>query len=650
MGYSDPKDAERINQFQEVKEGIPLLLENFFRQTTPEQREKIEEQIVPMIADAAKAYYNQDYETAKVKCQEVLTLFPGEATCWQFLGLIAHKKGKTDLSIELFQHAISLDPTAKEYYCYLGDAYVQKKLYYKGIEAYKKGLEIDPEENTILCNLGVAYLRQGLLKDAQDILEKAISRVPDSSHLYINLFNTLHSRGLLDQIEDLANRTDELMKVENFQGTPQEQLESYARCLGAFLFGSIPVPSLTSQEILRRHRSWQAKCCNLNEEERYHYQEPYQHKRLRIGYISADFHDHPVGRFIFNHLRFHDRNRFDIYCYNDIPIIDTISSEMQAFPINWRTLAGLMDGQIAKMIHDDEIDILVDLSGHSNGGKMRMLNYNPAPIILHYLGYPASLGHPDITYRFADPLVDFPEDQQDFSEELIYLKNGLWSYYVPERDRQSIVPYIPKQHITFGCFNALHKITDEVIDTWSKILHQVPNSSLVLKNRSMNCAATRQMWRGRFAQRGIEPLRIQLHPGMSRAEHMAFTSQVDIALDPWPYNGTTTTCDLFISSVPVIALRGKRHAARVSAALLHRIGLDELVGNSTEEYIDIAIKLANDPVRLSHLHQTIAPTFCNSIMVNNPTITRDIEEQYTQLWERYCKQFQRLSRSPSLQP
>ena len=269
----------------------------------------------------------------------------------------------------------------------------------------------------------------------------------------------------------------------------------------------------------------------------------------------------------------HDRDQIEIYCYSSGSRTDRIADRFRALADRWVSIVGVTDDISARRIKADGIDILIDLAGHTNNNRLRLFARKPAPVQVSWLGYPNTTGLPQIDYRITDAIADPYGDADELhTEKLVRLEGGFLCYRNDEYSSPVETSPQPQRRVTLGSFNTLAKVTAQVLDTWTEILNVVPDSRLVLKARSLGNEEARTACLEQFVDRGVAPERIELFgPLPDAADHLRLYTSLDIALDPFPYNGTTTTCEALWMGVPVITLRGKRHAGRVSASILHHI-------------------------------------------------------------------------------
>jgi predicted O-linked N-acetylglucosamine transferase (SPINDLY family) len=311
---------------------------------------------------------------------------------------------------------------------------------------------------------------------------------------------------------------------------------------------------------------------------------------------------------------------------------------LQKLFTQWRNIVGLNDAQAAQAVRDDHIDILVDLVGHTGANRLLLFARKPAPVQVTYLGYPDSTGVTAIDYRMTDAYADPTDVTDSFSEKLVRLPQTFLCYR--PSDAAPAVGSVAAGgtgRITFGSFNALAKINEPLMAMWSRILVGVPDSRLVLKSRGLASAAARKRILDCFAAHHIDRDRIELIAwAADEREHLQLYNRIDIALDTFPYHGTTTTCEAMWMGVPVVTLAGNAHVSRVGASLLSNVGLPELVAHSQSEYVRIASDLAHDPGRLSELRSTLRERMERSPLMDAPHFARDVEAAHRQMWRTWC--------------
>jgi predicted O-linked N-acetylglucosamine transferase (SPINDLY family) len=354
---------------------------------------------------------------------------------------------------------------------------------------------------------------------------------------------------------------------------------------------------------------------------------------MKIGYVSGDFRRHSVANFLLPVFRNHDRSAFEIYCYSNNPRNDDVTERLTAVADHWRRITGLDDDAAAKMIAEDKIDILVDLSGHTDGNRLSLFTRRPAPTQVTWLGYPGSTGVEAIGFRLVDEVSDPAGDSdRHYCERLIRLDHGFLCY-APIDGATALVARAPGNgRIRFGSFNNPAKLSPATLDVWGKLLDTVDGAELVLKGRPFADPDVRRLLLRRFEDRGIAEQRVVLLDHIpSPAAHMAAYGEIDIGLDPFPYNGTTTTCEALWMGVPVITLLGDRHSGRVGASLLSQVGLEDLIASNEENYVRLAAELAADAPRRADLRATLRDRMAASPLCDEPGFTRRLEAAYLEM-------------------
>jgi predicted O-linked N-acetylglucosamine transferase (SPINDLY family) len=464
----------------------------------------------------------------------------------------------------------------------------------------------------------------GLLGKAAALYEIAIELRPDLAEAHGNLASVLKNLGQFDKA--LAS-FQEAIRLK-----PDDDISH-----SGLIFTLNYLPNIAPKDILTAHIAWAKRHADpLKPKSPLHANVPEPDRRLRIGYVSADFRRHPIGQFILPLLENHDHQRSEIFCYSNVQFPDAITERMQKSCDAWRDISPLADDPAAKLIQSDAIDILIDLSGHTAGNRLKFFAQKPAPIQVTYLGYPNTTGLSAIDYRLTDSIAD-PADQTDALnvEKLWRLPTCAWCYQPLERPPE-IRPR-PDGPITFGCFNAFAKINPPLLNLWADLLNRVPGSRIILKSAGTGVNTVRSNLLQHFARRNIPADRVELLGNIPDPhQHLDLYNRIDIALDTFPYHSTTTTCEALHMGVPVVTLAGNTHVSRVGVSLLTNVGLAEMITQSPEEYITISINLANDPSRLRDQRQTLRPRMEAFPLMNAPRFARDVESAFRQMWQTWC--------------
>ena len=359
-------------------------------------------------------------------------------------------------------------------------------------------------------------------------------------------------------------------------------------------------------------------------------------RRLRIGYVSPDFRDHVVTRFLEPILERHDRAKFDVYCYYNHRQKDAVTDRLRELATRWFDCEDLSDAELADRIREDRIDILVDLAGHTAGNCLLAMAMKPAPVQATYLGYPNTTGLGAVDLRITDAYADPPGESDRFSAEQLVRLPGTYFCYRPNKTSPEVgpLPAFASGAVTFGCFNNFAKLSTQFQDAAARVLAEVPLSRLLLKARPLSFPHIAQAVRERFRRAGIDPARLELRGWEAGVkDHLAIYGAVDIALDSFPYNGATTTCEALWMGVPVVSIVGDRHAGRVGSSLLNAMGMGEYVAHDVEEYVAICARVAGDLSRLAELRRDLRDRMRRSPLMDEARVTRALEQAYLQAWE-----------------
>ncbi len=526
-----------------------------------------------------------------------------------------------------YRRATEIDPSFAEACNSLGAMLQESGGLDDAIAAYRRAIEIKPDYAAAHSNLGAASLCNGHFDEALTHCHRALRFDSNDVGAHNNLGMTLQNVGRLDEAIEVYKNA--LTLRPNFSG-------AHSNLILTMNYH----PRFTAEAILAESRYWdEIHALPYAVRTRPHANARDPERRLRIGYVSPDFRCHSVSYFVEPLLAAHDRNAVEVFCYADVARPDEMTARLQTLADGWRSTVGLSDAEVADQIGKDRIDILVDLAGHTAGNRLLAFAQRPAPVQVTWLGYPNTTGLSAIDYRFTDGIAD-PEGiaEAHHSEILVRLPGGFLCYGPPAMSPELTPPPAARSgQVTFGSFNNLAKVTSEVVKAWASILKAVPGSRILIKSKPLADEATRAHYLALFAAQGIEANRIELISAIpSISGHLAAYENVDIALDPFPYNGTTTTCEALWLGVPVITLCGACHAARVGASLLTAVGLTDLIAETSDGYIETAAGLAKNIDRLKALRKDLRPRMAASPLCDGETFARSMEAAYRDMWQCWC--------------
>ena len=332
-------------------------------------------------------------------------------------------------------------------------------------------------------------------------------------------------------------------------------------------------------------------------------------------------------------------DRVEIICYAEVSNPDAITERLQSMVATWRTTCGMTDIQVADTIREDAVDILIDLAGHTSNNRLMVFARKPAPIQVTYLGYPNTTGLSTIDYCITDVVADPPGAEQYYTEELVYLRNG-FSCYRPSDNIPPVTPLPARDNgvVTFGSLNMLGKINGEVIKTWCDLLCSLPASRLLIFRDELR-GKTKDQFHKAFTDQGIDGNRVELrHELAAGKSYLDLYGEIDIALDTFPWNGHTTSCEALWMGIPVITLYGETHAGRLCASVLSQLDLSSLVAKTPDDYVRVAVDLAGDIGKLEVLRSNLRETMARSPLCNGKTFTGILEESYHHMWVRWCSE------------
>lgn len=556
--------------------------------------------------------------------RSIIAANPKHSDAIHLLGMTAYQRGQTDLALDLVQRAIALDPNVAVYHNNLGQTLERLGRRTDATAEYRTALKLSPSYPEANNNLANMLERDDRMEEAIAFYKKAIALKPDYAEAYTNLGNVYKEQGLLD--EAIACYREGVLR------RPTLSL-LHSNLLLALHYHSGYTPAALSEE----HRQWARRHAaplassiiparNRRDPER----------RLKIGYVSPDFREHAVARFLLPLLANHDRNRFEIHAYSNVAKPDAVTERFKAQVDGWRDIMWLDDAAAADLIRRDEIDILIDLAAHTGGDRLLVFARKPAPVQVTYLAYCSTTGLDTIDYRLTDPYLDPPgTDLSHYTEKTVRLPETYWCYSPPDA-ATALEPPAPRtdRGVTFGCLNNFCKVSDAVLRTWGRLLHQVPESELVLHARS---GSHRKRVRDRLSSVGIKNKRIRFVGKVPFADYIAAYREIDIGLDPFPFTGGTTTCDALWMGLPVVSLRGQTAVSRGGFSLLSNIGLPELVAQTEDEYVRIAATLARDRPRLARLRRELRPRMLASPLMDTPRFTRNLETAFRTMWRTWCE-------------
>ena len=521
---------------------------------------------------------------------------------------LAFRSGDHEEALEAAVNALLVYPTDWMLLINFIDILVQLRKANLMIDFAIAAVNIKPNNDIAWMNLGAAYETLGKSWESAKVTKKAIELNPRNASAWTNLGNALKNSG------DLINAVDAYKKAIELEKNNPSLWSNY-------LLGINYQPNATKEEILKAHQEY-----GVFTESKYKENKKTKiklNKKIKIGLVSADLRNHPVAYFMFNFLK-EITKIYEINVYYNFPNEDIVSKSIIDIVSKWNNISNLNDNKVIEIIQKDDIDILIDLSGHTARSRLEVFAQKAAPIQITWLGHPNTSGLTRIDYKITDEIMDPKGVDKYYTEKLIRL--SIHATYTPlvgnlkelndEKYKIKQSPLIDNNYITFGCCNNFAKVSEEVIESWSKILSNVKNSKLLIESPGLHQEQHRNTIINKFKNYGINNEQLILINREPNTQYLTY-HKIDIALDPFPYGGGTTTCDLLWMSVPLITLYGDRPMARIGAGFLFALKLDQLIAYSKEEYINKAINLALDTNKIVTLRKNIRDYFNNSIITDH---------------------------------
>ncbi|MBT7267147.1 MAG: tetratricopeptide repeat protein [Rhodospirillaceae bacterium] len=570
-------------------------------------------------------YFKQDLEGAAVAWARAYDAKPADPGIAYNLGTLAVERLDWAAAKQWLERAENAGAEGWELLANLALVFMNERDYPAAVTRYKKALELAPENAELWVSYANALNRSSEPERAVQALERALELTPDFAPAYLNLANTKMA---------LADTTGALAALEKAIDLDPALDDAHHKRL----FFSHYQPDADAGYLHQLHRAWGEAFSAGHKKLPPVAAQPRAGRRLKIGYVSGDLGGHSVGLFMQPLIQAHDRERFEVACYSDLAIPDDLTRAIEDSADLWRETAALSDTELAAIVRRDEIDILIDLTGHTGRNRLGVFAVRPAPLQITYLGYPGTVGLPEIDYRIADELSDPVGAEACSTEKILRLESGFHCFAGPGVDVPlNSLPLATNGYVTFGSFNNIAKSNDDVLALWAKLLVQVPNARLLLKHQNFRHETVRRRFLDAFQSGGVDPARIELRGAEAeRVDHLALYGDVDIALDPFPYNGTTTTCEALWMGVPVIGLAGdvlnSGHHARIGESLLTQMELEDLIATSKADYLRIAAELASDGERLREMRKTLRARLQASTLGQIEPFAAKLEAAYEVAW------------------
>lgn len=566
----------------------------------------------------------REHAEATAVLEQARALDPQHADAAYNLASVLHAQGRREEARAHYLSAIALAPAHADAHNNLGNLLKELGDHEAAAAAFESAIRARPGFVAAYNNAGSLARALGRMDDAEARYRAALAADPRHSASWNNLGNVLKDTGALDEALDCYRRAldcdpHNVVAHSNLAyGLTFQTEDGYAvldECKRFAARHEAPLLAGAPSHANRRD----------------------PHKRLRVGYVSADFRDHCQSLFTAPLFAHHDHEAFEIVCYSSVVRPDTFTQRIAGWADVWRDVRTLDDAQLAQTVRDDGIDILVDLTMHMADGRPLLFARQPAPVQVAWLAYPGTTGSRAIGYRLTDPWLDpagDPHVDSQYSERSVRLPDSFWCY-----DPHSSVPPVepspqrPGEQFTFGCLNNPCKLTDRTLGMWPPVMRAVPEARLVLMAPS---GRVRERLAARLAAHGIDMRRVVFRAFRPREQYLETYREIDLALDTFPYNGHTTSLDALWMGVPVVTRVGRSVVGRGGLSQLANLGLTELAASTDEQFVRLAVELAHDTPRLATLRASLRPRMTQSPLMDGARFAANVERAYRQMWTQWC--------------
>ncbi|MBF0294685.1 MAG: tetratricopeptide repeat protein [Magnetococcales bacterium] len=609
------------------------------------------------------AWQHGHHQAALTHLLTALEVDPGHAqyraSCCEILthlGTALQKQGRPEIAENHFRQALNLQKDAVGTLCAFGDFLRETGRLEEAADCLLEALTRCPDHMPALNNLGLVLQRQGRLDDAEKMLRHALTLAPGQAELHGNLGIVLAEQGRIVLAEsclrqalalqpDHAEAHNNLGHLLRDQGRLAEADACYRRALAlrpeslAIHDNLLFIPGLDPHQFLADAKQYGKRVADLATPFSHHPDPGDVNRRLRVGMVSGDFRFHPVGYFLEGVLAALPQEEIELFAYSAVLREDAMTQRIRASVPNWRPIRSLSDAGVAAQIRQDGIDILIDLAGHTVDNRLPVFAWKPAPLQVAWLGYFATTGVAAMDYLLGDA-INLPEEECWQYVEKPWRLPECHLCFTPPTDAPDVAPLPAARNgfITFGCFNKQMKLNAGVLDCWAEILRRVPDSRLLLKNASLADPTIRQRLIDRFRELAIAPERLLLEAAQPRTAYLAAYHRVDIALDPFPFPGGTTTVEGLWMGVLCLTMRGTGFIAHQGETLLTHAGLPDWIADDTTDYIAKAVAFANDLQNLVTLRANLRAQLVRSPLCDAPRFARHLTQAWREMWRAWCLQ------------
>ncbi len=621
------------------------------------------------------AYYNlaltfreqKNYMAAIEAANKGLSIDPEKFQILSLLSILYHQIDQSDKGVVLAEKAVKLNPQFREAWINLGINYYRLARFDEARKAYEMAIKLDPEPAEPYNNIGAIYMMRGLYAKAFPWFRKALEhnkKYPEAHNNIATCYRQadqygnalIHYKKSLEYKKDFVDALCNLANIQRLMGLLDEAKETYEHVIKIapemidnhcnYLMALHYMDELSRQYIYDRMRDWEKMyCTNLNIKSRWNFENNRDpDRKLRVGLVSGSFRRHPVGYMILPALENMDPEKVEWYGYSSVGDnkADDFTDRIREKCTSWKSLMGLTFEQMAELAREDQVDILIDLSGHSENSPLIAFAHRGAPVQVEWVGglFDTS-GIEEMDWIIGDD-IEIPEGDEEWYTEKVYRMPDNYICYEPPEYAPEVgqLPALENGFVTFGNFNNLAKTTKTSVRIWARIMNTIPGSKLFLKTKGLGEDIVQKNIRDLFAEHGIEENRLIFAGGSKHEEHMQVFNQVDICLDPYPYTGGLTTCESLYMGVPVVTLPGPTFAGRHAATHLNTVGLDEWIVDSEDAYVRKVAELASDTKKLSQIRQGLREKVKSSPLIDGKRFAVNLEKAFRHMWHDWLAEME----------
>jgi len=591
--------------------------------------------------------------------KKAIVINPNYADAHNNMGSVLKQQGKLEEAIVVYKKTLAINPNYAEAYYNMGNVLKEQGKLEEAIGAYKKTLVINPNHAKAYSNMGIVLQKQGKLEEAIEAYKKTLAIDSNNSDAYYNMGNVLKEQVKLEEAIGAYKKAQAInpnhARAFNNMAHALKDLGCLTECLASYreairlrpdffmahsnmLLSLNYQESISSDEVLAQAKEYGAMVSAMNIPKFTSWITEPNSFKLRIGFVSGDLRNHPVGYFVEGLLKNFDRTNYELVSFPTSDIADQLTERVKPYFYEWIPIYGKSDLEAATLIYEQGIQVLIDLSGHTAGNRTPIFAYKPAPVQISWLGYFATTGLPEMDYILGDPFVSPMSEAHHFCESIWQLPETYLCFTPPNEDISvGPLPALANQFITFGCFNSLNKLGESVVELWCNILLSIPDSKLFLKAKQLADPIALSKVIDQFDSHGISKSRLIIERASPREQLLASYNKVDIALDPFPYPGGTTTAEALWMGVPVLTLKGDRFLSHVGESIAHNVGHSDWIAADHEEYVNKAKMFASEISQLTKMRQGLRDKVLQSPLFDAERFAKNFEVAMTGIWKQHTK-------------